>query len=296
MGRERDEKIKDNLKILGMLLPFIVLITFTFFLGTIEMIKESLGYIPFIGLDDYTLKYYSEVLSDINFYKALGYTLYISILPMLISLFFGTFFAIQIYLKNKSYDVQKGIIQIPIVISYTVYIFFVIILFMQTGFVSRVLNFLNMVNNPQDFPLMIYDKYGIGIFLVYILKQIPFVFLIISTSLLKVDKKLIDVALNLGATKIRGIFTIILPLIKSSIFTAGLLCFAFNFGSYEVSYLLLNPKFDTLPMLAYKEYMNTDITNRPYAMVINTLILLVSCILLFRYLIYSSKIESKNRG
>lgn len=295
MGRIRSEQLKEKLKILIMLIPFIAIITFTIFLGTIEMVKQSLGYIPFLNMNEYSLDYYKEVLTDKNFYSALFFTIYVSVVPTLISLFLGTMFAIQIYLKDKKHSKVNLFIQNPIIIPYSVYTFFIIILLMQTGLISRIFYSLNIITNPNDFPLFIYDKLGIGMLVVYVLKQTPFVFLIVSSALLRVDKKYVQASYNLGATKFQTIKTVILPMIKSSLLTAFLLCFAFNFGSFEVPYLLLNPSQETLPILAYKKYINTDISQRPYAMVLNTLILIMCLILLVRYLKYSSKINYENK-
>ncbi|MFV0519083.1 MAG: ABC transporter permease [Lachnospirales bacterium] len=296
MGRRSFKEIINKYKVFLMLLPFICITFITLILGTAEMIKESLGYIPFFNMKEITFKYYIEVLSDKEFYKSLFYTIYLSFLPTIIALSLGTFFAIYCYYLKAQVNKLNFIIQIPIVIPYIVYSFFVIIIFMQSGFLSRILYSLNIVTEAKEFPLLIYDEYGIGIFLVYILKQVPFVYLIINTGLLKVDKKLLYVSFNLGATKIKTTFNIVLPIIKKNIITAGLLCFAFNFSSFEVPFLLLNPKIETLPILAYKKYISSNMDYRVYSMVINTLILIVASLLLIRYLKYMSNSTSESKG
>ncbi len=285
MGRKRTEK----LKIFIMLCPFLFVIYFTFILGTIEMLKQSLGYIPFLNMTEYSFLYYKEVLSDINFYKALIYTIYLSVVPTIMSVFFGTTMAIYVFLNDKKHKKSIGFSKIPIITPYFVYTFIVIILLMQTGLISRIFYLFNIIDSPKDFPLLIYDSYGIGILITYILKQTPFVFLIIITALSKFDRKYIDVSINLGASALYTVKKVILPSIKHSIFTSSLLCFAFNFGSFEVPYLLLSPNRETLPILAYKQYISSDILKRPYSMVINSLILAISIILLIKYLLYISK-------
>ncbi len=284
----------EKIKILFMLLPFLLLVSGVLFLGIVEMIEQSLEYIPYLSMDEISLKYYKEVLTDKNFYSALKLTFYLGTVPTIFSVFFGTLFAIQVYFKEKKSKINL-ILQAPIIIPYSVYAFFVIILFMQTGLIARIFHCFNIIENPNDFPLLIYDDNGIGILIVYFLKQVPFVYFIVSSALLKVDPKIIQASYNLGANRFQTVIQVILPMIKSSIFTSLLLCFAFNFGSFEVPYILANPKNDTLPLLAYKKYISTNIEARSYSMVINTLLLVICCVLLGCYLLYSNKTKKKER-
>ncbi len=295
MGRICIKKLTEKLKVLLLLTPFLVLVTGILFLGIVDMVNQSFGYIPQLNIKEFTLSYYKEVLLDKNFYFALKYTLYLGIVPTIFSVFFGTIFAIQVFYRNGKNNKINMSLQVPIIIPYTVYAFFVIMFFMQTGIVSRILNFFHIINTPSEFPLLIYDDYGIGILIVYFLKQVPFVYFLVSSALAKVDVKILQASYNLGGTKMQTIFRVIIPMIKSSIITSTLLCFAFNFGSFEVPYILANPKNDTLPILAYKKYISTNLANRPYSMVINTLIFIICCIILSRYLVYTSKANFKSK-
>jgi putative spermidine/putrescine transport system permease protein len=57
---------------------------------------------------------------------------------------------------------------------------------------------------------------------------------------------------------------------------ASLLVFAFTFGAFEVPYLLGKSYPTILPVMAYNEYRDIDLSARPTAMAINVLIALIT--------------------
>ncbi len=262
-----------------MLTPFLALVSFVVLFGVIEMVKESFGYIPFYDLNEVTLKYYKDVLLSEKFYTSLFYTFYLGIVPTILSVFFGVMFAILIYFNDKRYNSINKVLQIPIVIPYIVMSFFVIIMFSQTGIVSSVLTCCGLIDNPNDFPLLIFDEKGVGILIVYFLKQVPFVFFVVSLALRKINRNIVLVSRNLGASTMYTVFKIILPLIKNSIIVCIMLVFSFNFCSFEVPLMLGNPKYDTLPILSYNMVMDTNFSLRPSGMVINTLLFIISVVI-----------------
>ncbi|MBE6056036.1 MAG: sugar ABC transporter permease, partial [Clostridium sp.] len=56
-----------------------------------------------------------------------------------------------------------------------------------------------------------------------------------------------------------------------------------SFGAFEVPYLLGPTTPKLLPVKAYIEYSSPDLTNRPYAMVINTILIVISTFLIVLY-------------
>jgi len=70
-----------------------------------------------------------------------------------------------------------------------------------------------------------------------------------------------------------------MPLVASSF----IIIFAFSFGAFEVPYLLGPTSPKTLPVKAYIEYTNPDLTHRPYTMVINMILTFYSLILVWLY-------------
>lgn len=82
-----------------------------------------------------------------------------------------------------------------------------------------------------------------------------------------------------GFSKANVIFPLIMPLVASSF----IIIFAFSFGAFEVPYLLGPTSPKILPVKAYIEYTNPDLTHRPYTMVINMILTFYSLILVWLY-------------
>lgn len=291
MGGRGIKKIIRNKNVIFLLTPFIVFFTLVFLLGIIEMIKTSFGLFVFTG-NEFSFSFYEEILTDSQFYKSLIYTIYLGVIPTIVSVTFGVGLAILAFLIYKREKKMFALAKLPIVISYSIYTFSVILLIMQTGLISRVLYFFNIIDESSSFPLLVYDKYGVGIMIVYLLKQVPFVFFVVYGTLVKVGRKYIDTSYNLGANTLETIFKVILPTIKSSIISVFLLCFAFNFGTFEVPYILGNPKYETIAVMSYRYYTSPTLEQRPLSMVINVLIIAVCFIALFFYINRSKKYES----
>ena len=56
---------------------------------------------------------------------------------------------------------------------------------------------------------------------------------------------------------------------------------SYNFGAYELPFLLGETSPKALPVQAYIEYTHPDLLHRPYAMAMNTVMLLVSLVFAF---------------
>ncbi len=288
MGGRSIKQVRSNKILIFLLTPFLIFFVAIFLLGLIHMVRVSFGVFPFSNTG-FTLDYYIDILTQKEFYKSLLYTTYLGIVPTFISVGAGTLIAVLAFLyfdKSKQiFDLAK----FPNVIPYTIYTFAVVLLVMQSGLLSRILYSLGFISSASEFPLFIYDNYGIGIMLVYSLKQIPFVFFLVYSALNKVGRKYIDVSFSLGAGTVFTIFKVILPTVKSAITSAFFLCFAFNFGSFEVPYIVGSPKYETLAIMSYRKYTSLNLEERPLSMVINILILIVCCVLLSRYISKSNK-------
>lgn len=252
------------------------------------MIKTSFGLFVFTG-NEFSFSFYKQILSDKSFYESLLYTIYLGIVPTILATFIGVGLAITTYMVYKKDKRIFSLAKFPNVIPYSIYTFAVILFVMQTGLFCRILCAIGIIDSPSDFPLMIYDKFGIGIMIVYLLKQVPFIFFVVFGALNKVGRKYIDTAYSLGASSFTTALRVVLPSIKSSVVSVFLLCFSFNFGSFEVPYLIGSPKYETLPIMSYKYYVSQDLTQRPLSMVINVIILIICCVMLAWYVSYSNK-------
>src|SRR5690242_19292447 len=69
---------------------------------------------------------------------------------------------------------------------------------------------------------------------------------IVGNAWATLDTRLTDASQSLGANPLQTLWRVKLPLLRPSIFAAGLLVFLFDFTSFGVILLLGGPKFSTL--------------------------------------------------
>ncbi len=265
-----------------LLFPVSIVLISIMGIGIINCISQSLGYFPQIGLNNFTLDYYMEVLRDRNFLKSLIFSLKTSFISSSICIVVGVFLA-YVLSKDKHSKWRISLINLPIIITHIIVVIIIFMIFSQTGILSRVLYNLGIINNSSDFIQLVSDKNGIGIILVYLWKGIPFVAMTTYNILKNISNSLENVAINLGANKFQVFRYIILPLAMPSIISSFLILFAFSFGSYEVPFLIGPSTPKSLSVHAYITYSSSDLMQRPIAMSINTILSVISIIILIIY-------------
>ena len=274
--------MESKLKPYLLLFPASVVLISIMGIGIINCISQSLGYFPQIGLNNFTLDYYMEVLRDRNFLKSLIFSLKTSFISSSICVVVGVLLA-YVLSKDKYSKLRINLINLPIIIPHIIVVIIIFMIFSQTGILSRVLYNLGIINNSSDFIQLVSDKNGIGIILVYLWKGIPFVAMTTYNILKNISNSLENVAINLGANKFQVFRYIILPLAMPSIISSFLILFAFSFGSYEVPFLIGPSTPKALSVQAYITYSSSDLMQRPIAMSINTILSVISIIILIIY-------------
>ncbi|NFI07214.1 ABC transporter permease subunit [Clostridium botulinum] len=275
--------MKEKMKPYILLLPVTIIIVSILGVGIINCLSQSLGYFPTVGLNEITLKYYKEVLTSREFVESLKFSLFTCTLSSLIAEFIGVVLAYITFTHKKRSKILDIIYKIPIIIPHTVAVLLIINMLSQNGILARILYNLGLISSRNIFPTLIMDKWGIGIIITYVWKEIPFIILVIYAVLTNIDEKMWHLSRTLGASKTQTFFYVIFPMLVSSILSSFIIIFAFSFGAFEVPYLLEPTTPKSLPVKAYIEYSNPDLTNRPYAMVINTILIVISTFLIILY-------------
>lgn len=261
--------------------PALVLI-FILIIGIYNAILQSLGYIPSLGLNKITLQYYKSILTDKMFLDSLVLSLYISLISSILSVVIGVLISV-ILISKKQTGVLLKIIRIPILVPHMIVGLFVIVIFSQSGIISRLFFSFGLINNTSEFPNLIYNKGYLGVILAYIWKEAPFITYFTLSLMKSISHTLEETAINLGASKMRAFFAITLPLSLPSILNGFVIIFAFSFGAYELPFLLGLTKPKALPVQAYTEYIHPDLTHRPYAMAFNGVIIILIFIIAFLF-------------
>jgi putative spermidine/putrescine transport system permease protein len=275
--------VKEKVKPYLMLSPMLLILIGIFVTGIALGLLQSFGYFKVIGLTDFTLKYYREVLMDSNFLSSLKFSLYTSTVSSVIAVVLGVLLAYSIVQMKGKKETIELLYRVPIAVPHIVAALLIYNIFSQTGILPRILFEIGLIQNQEQFPSVLYEPNGVGIIAAYIWKEIPFVALTTYTVLSSVSKKLSDVAYNLGANKKQVFIYVLLPLIMPSVLSSFIIIFAFSFGAYELPLLLGPTQPNALAVQAFIEYSNPVLQNRPYAMVYNMLITLIAVILTWLY-------------
>jgi len=82
---------------------------------------------------------------------------------------------------------------------------------------------------------MLNDKFGWGVVAIQVWKNIPFVLLILSSSLASIRDDTVDAARNLGAGTFAVLFRIYVPLAMPGILVSMILMFIKAFGDFAIT-------------------------------------------------------------
>ena len=166
--------------------------------------------------------------------------------------------------------------RLPILVPHAVVAVFVVQLLGQTGLAARFAYALGFIGDYTEFPQLLYTPSYFGTILAYLWKEIPFVAYFVLAFMSSISQTLGEAAENLGASPIRSFFQVTLPLSVPVIFHAFLIIFIFAFGGYELPLLLGSTLPKALSVQTYLAYMNPDLLQRPLAMAMNGVMLLLS--------------------
>ena len=240
-----------------LLVPQLILgVVFIIGLGT--GIIQSLGVIPAFGLTEPTLKYYKEVLTRPDLLQSLKYSMYIAFMSAFLATVTGTFLCAVLVSAGKVRGIIMRIVQIPIIVPHVVVALFIVNILSQNGILARILANAGLITDQQQFPILIYDRYGFGVILAYLWKEIPFIIYFVLSGFL--------------------------------------IIFVFALGAYELPFILGATTPKALPVLAYLEYTKPDLRARPYAMAINGILIVIALIAAVLYYILLRRSTKKLAG
>ena len=243
--------------------PAFLVITFLFGGGLIIGFLQALGYQPSTGLTTLTFQHFMSVLSDSDFRISIGLTFYIAITSTVIAAVISICLALSINRWAANNKVIHFILQVPLAAPHLVIGISMIFLIAPSGLISRLTSSFLGTEMQSTFPVLVNDTWSVGIILVYIWKEIPFITLMLLAVLKNMGDELLEVGATLKATPIQRFRYITLPIIRPSLRASCCIVFAFTFGAFEVPYLLGQTYPLTLPVWAYKNFSDIDLLARP---------------------------------
>ncbi len=247
-------------------------------------IGQSLGYFSPTGESGPTFRHYLAIAIDREFWNSLRVTLLFGGLATFLAAAGGMLLALVLRRLAMRQRLVGLLIQIPLAVPHLSTAIVLIYLLSPSGLAARGLHWIGVIGAPDDFPLLINDRAGIGIVLAYLLKELPFVTIMILTLLSRIGEDLEEVARTLGATAWQRFRHVTLPMIAPAALSSSLLVFAFIIGAFETPYLLGRTYPAMLSVVAQRRYMDPDLTMRPGAIAMAVLLSVLTTGLVWLYL------------
>jgi putative spermidine/putrescine transport system permease protein len=275
--------MREKLTVPLLLAPALGVILLLFGSGLSLALVQSLGYLPAVGQTDLSLDAYRQVLSDPAFGRSLLLTTWIAGMSTVVSAGLALVAALALRRAFRGKRAATFVFQLNLPIPHLVGAISILFLFSQSGFLARLSHLLGGIDSPADFPVLVFDPYGLGIMLEYVWKSSVFIGIILLAALQSIGEDYEEVARTLGANRWQRFRYVVMPLLGPSILSASVLVFAFTFGAFEVP-LLLGSRFPSaLPVMAYRLYTDVDLNARPEAMALSIIIAMIVTLLIGLY-------------
>lgn len=267
-----------------LLMPVLLIVVALFGGGLALGLIQSLNYFPLIGLNDANLDAYRTLFASREFARSLLLTTWIGGVSTTLSTCIGVACALGLRRLAHRSRLATLLFQLNLPVPHAVGAVAMLFLLGQSGLLARLGHALGLIATPADFPELVYDTWGAGIIAEYVWKEVPFIGIIALAALRGANTSYEQAAATLGATPWQRFRFVTLPLLVPAVLPASVLVFAYGFGSFEVPYLLGATYPATLPVLAYRAYIDVDLRNRPEAMAISVVIALIISALVWLYM------------
>lgn len=207
----------------------------------------------------FTFDWYLQMFSDSLLTNSIINTFLVSCSATVISAILGTFIAVGInYLPKKKRQRLLLLNNIPLLNADIV-----------TGVTLMLLFSLLLPIFPYFFGFT-------TLLLAHIFFTLPYIILSVLPKLREMDPNLMDAATDLGIKPLKAVRKVIIPSVKSGIFSGLLLAFTVSFEDFAVSYFTTGNGFDNMSIWIYSSIGRRSLFPGVYAF--STLLTLISII------------------
>lgn len=253
-------------------IPVVLYLIVTFLVIIAPMLaaagRSFVGRSDWTGQTSLTLEWYKRIFTDkgtgslaVPYFSVIKNSLFFGLMTVLFSLPLGTMIA---YISTRTKFPGRGALET---------------LAMLPLGVSSIILGLGYIKAYQTFPLDITGKWY-AIAFAHTIIACPFVIRSTTAVFRKINPRLVQAAVSLGATPLKAFWRIELPLIKSGIIAGATFAFAISIGEINATLMLYNPELTTLPIAIYRLISSY---NYFAACALGT-ILMVICFLVFLFI------------
>lgn len=213
-----------------LVLPAVAPVVLTLILIVFMAIAQSVGLFNFGAPAHFTLQYWETILNDSQLWRATGYSLKIGVVSAVLSVALALPLALWLRKPFPGSVLMSGLLKAPLMVHGLVAALLFINLISWQGFINLGLLKLGIISQPIR---MQNDRWGIGVIILQVWKQLPYALLIITGSLRAIGDEIVDAARDLGAGKTARLLQIILPLSIKAVQVSLILIFIGALGDFS---------------------------------------------------------------
>lgn len=256
---------------------FVFLAMFIMYVPVLVIIYQSFNSdansMQALHFGNFTFSNYAEIFTNRRLYQNIIDSLLVSFWATAISTVFGIFASIGINsLTGKAKKALTFLNEVPMLQSEIV-----------TGISIMIIFGLLVPIIPQifGFPTML---------VAHVFFTIPYVIMMILPKLEQTDESLFEAAQDLGCSKTKALFKVIIPSLQTAILTGALLSFTLSIDDFVISYFTQGNGFYNFSNYVYNSYTKRNFSAGAYAY--NSLLTLI---ILAIVLVVTVKTNKKNK-
>ena len=252
--------------------------------GVFLAVVQSTGFFAPIGEHTFTLTHYSAMLLNREFQLSLFLTITVAAISTVLSAAAGVGLALSVRRLTGRWPLLNALVQVPIAVPHIVMAVLLLNVISQSGLVARIAYAAGLLATPNEFPVLVNDRYSIGIVAAYVLKESPFIAVVALAMLARIGGEYEALAATLGASRWQRFRYVTFPMLAPAVVSSSVIVFAFIFGAFEVPFLLGRPYPSMLGVVAQRRFTSIDLTERPDAIALSVLMAIITAACVWAYL------------
>jgi putative spermidine/putrescine transport system permease protein len=217
-----------------------------------------------------SLEAYRRLVEADGFWRSIGFTLWVASVGTALAVLGAV--AILWHWTSRPGRARRfdlWILQLNLSIPHVVWTVALLATFSQSGWASRIVAAVGLIESPGEFPVLVRDSFGVGIIGHLVTKELPFLVLVGAPLAGRRLVPLAQTAATLGAGPLATLRRVFVPAMAPVLVPAALVAFAFAVGAYEPASALGVSDPRTLSVVALDRYRDPDLGVRADAQAIS---------------------------
>ena len=251
---------------------FLIALPLLYIFGISFLKNDSYGGI----INVFTLQNYIDIFADV-YIKIFLRSFLIALGTTFICILISYPFVLAVSHKNKKIQqILMTLVMVPFLTNSLIRMYGFTVLLRKYGVINQILLNTSLINEPLE---LMYNTFGIMIGMVYTL--LPFMILPLYSSVLTIEKPILEAANDLGASKWQTFKKIILPQTLPGLFNGSLMVFTPALGYFFIVDILGGGKIMILGNLIKNQFLTAR--NWPFGAAISVFLILITSILIWGY-------------